>query len=405
MAVQATVPSPGAQVPGRVVANAGWLGEGFLPRHEAGKRADLVQRLSLAYSSVLNTAVENWGLWHKTTKTVEDYLWRYFRRVGLEGPSFDEHSLAARFTPLLSSPVGAEAHLRLVSALLTDFGEDLADHIRYRLEHQGNVHLSFTGPTGLGKSSCAVSLMDWISEIKPGELVNHLSLDIGDLPGKLRGKRPGQSVLQDEFVQTAGEGSRTLQSLFENLEDTLRASGVNLFVASPRRQEHDSMQAELELILWNPEKKWSLFLVWIAGTPHGVVALPWMRPALYEVYKPWKHANVERSRSGHFKDRTFTARSALRAMDNPDFIEYLELVQGKPTKQDLEAALEMFHPEMLSGGQADRIVNFVFRHCKGFKSYEPSFARMFGVEPNAGMRRLAAKFNPVRTKPTPPPAA
>jgi len=265
------------------------------------------------------------------------------------------------------------------------------EHLIYRLQNSGNVHLDLQGPTGMAKSSCAIAVADWLSPIDPAHLVEHLSFDVSELPAKLKDKPPGATVIQDEYVATAGEGARTFASLFSNLEDTLRASQVNLFRCSPRQHDEGTMQATLELILWNKPKKCSLFLVWLEGTPHGVIALPWCRDELYAAYAPWKAANVKRSLAGHFRDNSYLAKSVLVAFSDQRLVDFLKDAANKPKVADFRAALEFFHPQMHSNSQVDKLVGFIHSCCYNWERIGPKFEAWFGAKPNRGLEEVAAK--------------
>ncbi|HLE98005.1 MAG TPA: hypothetical protein VI997_11585 [Candidatus Thermoplasmatota archaeon] len=366
------------------------LGAGRLGPEWSAAREDVTLRMSVAYGAVSNGRAENFALWQATRQYVTRLLKERFRANGLTGPPFVLDALWAR-VELPAPAKDANEHIRLVRALLTDSTERLGEQVRYRLAHEGNVHLDFRGPTGMGKSSCALALADWISPIPEDRIADYLSFDLGELPQKLKNKRPGETALQDEYLAGAGEGARTFQSMFANLEDTLRASQVNLFVCSPRQKDHGTMQAHLEILAWNPERKYSLFLVWIEDHPHGVVALPWCPERLYAAYRKWKDANVERSLSGQFKDNTYVARTAMRVFEDARFVDFLLTGVNKPKKSDFENALTFFHPQMMSGAQADRVVAFMTAACYGFRHMETRFLEWFGVEPNAGFRRVADK--------------
>lgn len=366
------------------------IGSGLLGQGLAQDRDEVVAILAAAYRNVLDERRRNFGLWHLATTNAVATLQQRYQALGLEAAPLHWRALWSRIA--LPAPASdPNAHLRFVEALMTPFDQDLANHILYRLRHGGNVHLEFSGPTGMGKSSCAIALADWIKTIEAADLTRHVSFDLGDLPQKLRDKQPGATVIQDEFLATAGEGSRTVQSLFANIEDTLRASQVNLFTVSPTRKEHNTTQAELELILWSPHQKWSCFIVWLQGVPHGVVALPWMRDHLWQAYKPWKEANVERSRHGHFKDNEYTAKSVMHLFEDERFTDYLWSGVNKPKMGDFNTAIVLFSPAMLTQSQVDRMAKFAYEGCYSYQRLESKFEWLFGIKPNKGFQKIATK--------------
>lgn len=366
------------------------IGRGLFTADLARARGTLGLVLGAAYRNLKDEKRENYGLWLGVMQQVQDTLLDAFQKHGLHAGPLQVEKLLNRVIRMAPAP-DAESHIRLLRALLTPFDDELAAHIQYRLATGGNVHLEFSGPTGMGKSSCAVALANWIREIPASDLLKHLSFDLNDLPQKLAGKEPGMTVIQDEFLAMVGDGSRTVQNIITNIEDTLRASQVNLFIVSPDKKEHTTTQAELELILWNPEKKWSCFLVWLDGSPVGVVAIPWMPPDLWAVYKPWKAENTKRSQSGHFRDHTYIAKAAMRHFADPRFVKYMLKGENKPRKTDFEDALEFFSPELTASSQADRLVNFMAKTCYAFDRLETEFEAIFGVPPNDGFRAVARR--------------
>ena len=366
------------------------VGHGLLTATGRQARTPLTILLGAAYRNLKEDRRENYGLWLGVMQQVQAALLDTFQRHGLHASPVQVQRLLNRVIRMAPAD-NAESHIRLLSALLTPFDDELAAHIQYRLAYGGNVHFEFSGPTGMGKSSCAIALANWIREIPPAELLKHLSFDLNDLPQKLAGKSPGMTVIQDEFLAMVGDGSRTVQNIITNIEDTLRASQVNLFIVSPEKKEHVTTQAELELILWNPEQQWSLFLVWLDGSPVGVVAIPWMPAALWAVYKPWKADNTARSQAGHFRDHTYIAKAAMRHFADPRFVKYMLKGENKPRKADFEDALEFFSPELTASSQADRLVNFMAKTCYAFDRLETEFEAIFGVEPNDGFRNVARR--------------
>ncbi len=383
-------PAKGA-LPGTryVVPDRSPVGAGLLPE-TWGDDAALVDALCLAYEKVMDDRAKNFFAWRRTLTALVQKLRAKLRSAGLCAAPFDEDAFWSR----IDLPVPASdptQHIRLIHALLRDYQDCVAAQIQYRHRHNANVHLEITGPPGMAKSSCAISIINWIRRITPSELMRHLSIDVTELPSKIMRMQPGESVIQDEYVQTSGEGSRTAKSLFENLEDTLRGSQVNLIVLSPRRQEHSTMQAIFDLIMWNPERRFSLFLVWIRGTPMGVVAIPWAPDPLWEAYGPWKAANVERTLQGQFRDTTYLAKLAMQAFQDPRLVEYILHLSNKPKKSDFKTALEFFLPQMISGSQSDRMVNFIHDACYNFEAISDKFLDWFGVEPCEGFQAVARR--------------
>jgi hypothetical protein len=243
----------------------------------------------------------------------------------------------------------------------------------------------------MGKSSCAIALADELDPIEPLDLERHLSIDLGDLPTKLRNKRRRQTVIQDELPAGAGEGSRTQENLAQNIEDTLRASGINLFWIKPSYQGRTTTQCALELILWNPTQKASLFVMWVDSQAVGVVARSWARKELWDVYKPWKEANVERTKAGIFRDNSYLARTASRAFRDPRLIDFLHKAPNKPKRADIEAALSMFYAQMMAATQKDSLVHFIHTVLYGWDRIGPHYSEWFGVDPSPGLAQVAER--------------
>lgn len=366
------------------------LSSGLLPPDFGADRSSTIDALAAAASAILANNMANYQLWTGVQHEFVAPIRRQYEALGLEAPPFAWDALWKRVEKTVP-PTDLQAYLWLVEALLTDYGPRFFQHIAYRMATNGNVHLSCRGPTGSGKSSCMVALMDWIQPIPAGQLVGRLAFDIHELPRKLSKLGPGGTVLLDEFVGTAGEGSRTSRLILENLEDTLRASQRNLIAASPGRREHSTMQADLECIAWNTKRRCSLFLVWIEGIPMGVLALPWCSAAHYAEYAPWKEGNVQRSLSGQFKDNEQTAKAVMDLFDDQRFVEYLWLGVNKPKMGDFNTAIVLFYPGLLTQAQVERMAKFAYEQCYAYQRLQEKFEFFFGVKPNAGFRKIAAK--------------
>lgn len=374
----------------RQLVDRSFLGDGLLPRDLENGRARYASMLSAAYSKILSNAEENFGMWEAVRRSVIAVVRKRFQADGWTAPPFNAVSLWER----IDRPVPAidrEDHVRLVRALMTNNQRLLLEHIDYRMANEGNVHLQFSGPTGMAKSSCAISLMDWIKPLDAAKLLDHLAFDASEIPKKLRPMTRGDTLLMDEYLQLQGEGSRTVKAMIENMEDTLRGTGVCLFICSPRSNEHGTMQAELELVLWNPGRKASLFVVWIDGRPHGVVALPWAPAPLWAAYKPFKDANLERTKAGQFRDTLFVAKMAMASFDDPKVIEYLVAGANKPKKGDFTAAVRFFQGQSVSAAQQDAVASMMFDWSYSIDRVREKFEWMFGVAINEGLRKVAAK--------------
>lgn len=366
-----------------------WAGTGLLSPAWGEEVDRLVTLTAAAYAAIAEGRADNFGLWTGTRTQLVEAWNAQLEAHGLTAAPFYLRALRRRLAPAALRADKGE-HVALVEALFTDIGQEVAAHCHYRLATDGNLHFAFTGPTGSAKSSCAITIADWLSPIEPGRLIEHVNFDLGELPQRLRTKTARQTVIQDEFVSGAGEGSRTHAALFENLEDTMRASQVNLFVCSPRRQEHATMQACFEAIAWNRDAGYTLFLVWVDNMPEGVVAVPWCRRELWGAYKPWKAANVERSVSGAFRDSEFTARTAMRVVDDPRVVKWLASVKKRPRKTDVEEAIDLFRGDTLSVMQKANVSRWLAATINGYGRVRDQWDSLFpGVRPSKGFLQLA----------------
>jgi hypothetical protein len=367
------------------------IGDGLLPADfGAGLRQDLANGLAMAYSAVQQTNLGNHRLWQSLLEDELPRLRRLYEELGLEAPPLAWDALWARVA-LPVPALNAVQHSQLVVALATDYAPRLCEHIWYRHANKGNVHIRSRGPTGSGKSSCMIALMHWTKPLPEGRLTEHLAFDVHELPRKLSGIAAGHGVLLDELVATAGEGARTARMMLENLEDTMRASERDLYVASPGKSEHSTMQVELECIAWHPTRRFSVFLCWVEGIPLGVAAIPWCNEQQYAEYAPWKQDKVQRSLAGQFNDNAQTAKAVMQLFADDRFVEYLWLGVNKPKMGDFNTATVLFYPSMLTQAQVDRMAKFAYETCYSYQRLESRFEFFFGVKPNKGFQKIASK--------------
>lgn len=347
----------------------------------------MLTEMRMAYQRVADERIENVALYEAVQGKWVGRIRSDLDSRGYEAAHMTYDNLYNRIALSYPSARPGE-HLDLMRALMTDYTQRFLDHITYRLQNGGNVAIEFTGPTGMGKSSCAIALADWISPIVADELLDHLVFDFGDLTSRLAGKKPGQTVLVDEYVSQSGDGARTVKDVMSNVEDTIRASRVNLFWCSPTKHDHSTSQCALELVLWAPKQKRSLFLVWIDGKVLGTVELPWAPDHLWKVYGGWKSGNVTRSLEGRFRDNHMMGRMIVRLFGNDDFTQFL-LALNKPKKGNFDEAVELFNTQALATRQKDKLVSLMYTVCYAFDRLEPKFERMFGVAANDGLREVA----------------
>ena len=361
----------------RIQAPSSILGDGLLHGIEDG-REQLIEDLVVAYGNV-GDREQNFAVYIDARQRIVDTLKQRFQALGLTAAHFDWDRFWSR-VDLDVPATDRQGHVALVRALLTVYQARFCQHIVYRLQHEGNVHLSISGPTGMGKSSCAIALADWIKPYpQPTDLLHSLSYDLGELPYRLKKLGPGDTGIQDEYSPDVGEGANTARAIFTKLDDQLRATQVNLIRLSPRRQEGGAMQAHLELILWNPERGFSVFLVWLDDHPAGIIAIPWCRRELYAVYKPWKTGNVERVQAGETRDNRVLIRATVQLFQDERFVAYLMEAVNKPKPPDFRIGFETFYTGALTTGQAEKLVPLAYNLCAMHGRLSHRFRPWFGL--------------------------
>src|SRR6185503_19171106 len=160
------------------------LSHGLLPPQFGARRGETIDALAAAASAILANNMANYQLWTGVQHEFVLGIRREYEALGLEAPPFAWDALWKRVERAVP-PSDMQAYIWLVEALLTDYGPRFFEHIAYRMATNGNVHLSCRGPTGCGKSSCMIGLMDWIKPIPKGQLAVQLAFDIHELPLKL----------------------------------------------------------------------------------------------------------------------------------------------------------------------------------------------------------------------------
>lgn len=237
--------------------------------------------------------------------------------------------LAKLYLQLWLTPLGlhkeSDDHTRRVLALRRNITPILHEHVQTRRAWGGNIVFEWTGPTGMGKSSCMLGFMERhnglrdtvLSEGTEG-LRRHIAIDINSLPAKIAPLKAGQAVGMDEQLHLTGEGARNLADTLANLEETLRGTGIDIHFASPSLREHTTSQGVLEALAWNREKQRTMFLVKLAmmgerePMPLGTVILPWCSKETYAAYEPIKRENLERTRRMQFNQASDTRDELIR---------------------------------------------------------------------------------------------
>jgi len=379
-----SAPAPSSTLPPR----RAWPGRSLLGNSWEANRDYVTRILSAAYNQIAEDPAQNWVLWQAVRAKLSKVLTERWRASGLRTARMYRDALMARAVPPEPSRAPGE-HVALVRALLTDYNDAFVEHCEYRQETDGNLHFEVTGHTGMAKSSCAISIADWLSPIDPARVKEYVNFDLSELHKRLKDKKPRETVIQDEYLALTGEGARTDAARFANLEDTLRASQVNLFVLSPRRQDHATMQARLEALFWNRAQRWTAFLVWVEDTPLGMLSVPWCRPELWTEYQAFKKANTARTLSGAFRDERHIARTGLQVLEDERVIRYLTEIVPKPKKATVEEALTHFCPMMLSAAQKAQVVEFIWFAAAELTRFGPEFEWFFGLPPTPGLRAVS----------------
>lgn len=395
------VPPPGAVLKSRVdelrarFASIKPLGEGLLARSWETDQNRLITALGLGYGGAFEQRPQDRGASYLGIRGLSaqaiDGVQHRFARAGLEIAPLNWDALRRRISP--DDTRHPADHIAIIRALYTDYGRTFSEHIQYRLLSDGNVHIEITGPTGLGKSSCAISIADWIWPIQAGELLRHVNFDLDELTDKLPKLSRGQSVIQDEVLELTGEGAATARAKLKNVEDTIRKRGVNLITCSPREHDFATMQIELEAVAWNRTAKWSLFLAWVQGKPMGVVPIPWCRSELWSEYDAFKEANLERSLSGAFQDRKWLTRKCLKFFADENLVDYLDsMPKGRQfTRSDFDRAIGAFRGDSMATVQRQKVAAMMFEMVVAYKRNAHKFEKWWGVQPNAGLARLARR--------------
>lgn len=353
------------------------------------EKENVLLHLDAAYREVLDEKWGRLGMWQYTMEYVQDTIAKALERHGFTTAPLYMMAFLERVAP--PAPMVQVEHLRLIKSCMTDVTDTVQRHIRYRVANEGNVHFEFIGRTGSGKSSCALTVADWMSPIPTDQVGDHVNLEFAQVGQKLAKLKRGEALVQDELLALSGDGAKTTQMALENIMDTLRQSGVSLLTCSPETRDLRTMQAGFEAIAWNTADRRTLFLVHVDGLPVGVTAIPWARPEVWATYKGWKEANTERSRSGHFKDTTALAHAAMRIVGNEDYVEFICGLAGKPKKLQFRESIEFFMPEMATSQQADRIAGWLFMVSYNFEKMAPNLQKLFGVAPTKGLQRIANK--------------
>lgn len=305
----------------------------------------------------------------------------------------------------LSGHGPTDAYVRLRKAFDRDITKTLDAQVKYRREHGGNIVIEWTGPTGMGKSSCMLGFMEYHNGLKDivqnggaDALRKHVALDIPALPSKLDGLQAGQAVAMDEQLHLVGEGSRNAMDTLANLEETLRGTGIDIHFASPSLREHSTSQGILEAFSWNPTKKVTCFLVKLAlaGDPEpmplGYAVLPWCSPETWEAYQPIKRESLERTKRMQFNAASAVLDDQIQAFCSIPSVQARFKVKT-PSKNDIA---RWWRRSMPSTGinEADTMAEEICEMMRTARHAPTLFRTIYGWEPSPEM---LACFKPTRT--------
>ena len=202
---------------------------------------------------------------------------------------------------IVSEAYSAESRLRELRALERNITSTVRKHHAWRHEHDGNVVWEFSGPTGTGKSSCMLGLLESLNKVKPEDLARHITIDIPQLPNILPHLQEGSGVAIDEQTHAVGEGSITQGKTMRSIEDQIRFSQIDIYWASPEGQDHATSQGEFVALAPNYAEKYTRFVLYLNELPLGYVNLPWCSAAMWAAYRPIKRKNVDRALRAAFQ--------------------------------------------------------------------------------------------------------
>ena len=209
-----------------------------------------------------------------------------------------------------------EKRLRELRALERNITKLVHEHHAWRHARNGNVIWEFCGPTGSGKSSSMLGLLERHNRVKPEDLAKHLTIDLPELPYLLPSLPNGSGVAVDEQTHAVGEGSVTQGRILRNMEDQIRLSGIDIYWASPEAQDHATSQGQFVAISTHFEKHYTRFLVYLNDIPLGYANLPWCSPAMWAAYQPLKTRNVERALRASFQATAVQDEHVRRLFEN-----------------------------------------------------------------------------------------
>ena len=353
-------------------------------------RENLLDDLGAAYGSVLGNVMLNYLAWKDAQRRVVDAIFDNLDRLGFHAPPLMMAALRAELE--LQAPAkDPDAHLANLRSFLTNGYDLFWGQFAYRSHYGGNVHVAYGGETGMGKSSCAGAVADLLKPIDPERLVDHFMLYASEFPDKLANLEAGDTLVQDEDLENAGDGSATLEKAAQNTAETLRKAKIHLARIKPENKPRATDQCFLRVRMWNPEDRWGLFQLYVGEQPLAIVSLPWMKPEHYAKYEPWKDANVERTKQSTFQDPAFMGRLVASYCEHPGFVDYLVLGSEKPKLKDFQAAITLYPTRMVSTTTKKEAADYMEKLFFGWDRLKANFERDFRMAATPGMAKIAER--------------
>lgn len=279
-----------------------------------------------------------------------------------------------------SGPV--EMRVRTLRALETNITRLVREHHSWRHAKNGNVVWEFCGPTGSGKSSSMLSLLERWNHVKPADLGKHLTIDVPDLPNLLPTLGAGSGVAIDEQTHAVGEGSVTQAKVLRNMEDQIRLSGVDIYWASPEAQDHATSQGQFVSLGTNFKEQYTRFLVYLNDIPLGYASLPWCSSAMWRAYEPIKRKNVDRAQRALFHNYNLVFDHIKRLFDVPAVQVATRVRRLKTT--DWKRLLKQFLPT-LSTTQVQAYAEEIEFMLETLATRPDEFETLYDFSPTSGM--------------------
>lgn len=350
---------------------------------------------------------EHTGLYAELSDTVDALMGNAFTD-GYQCPPLFELYHRERAQLYSDKPWLSEA-VRLSLAMQRDITHLLHAQVQERRRYGGNVVLEFAGPTGFGKSSCMLALMerhngltDHVRREGVEAIRKRLSIDLQDLPHKLEFLSAGDAIAMDEQLHLVGEGANTAMKIMCNLEDTLRGTMIDIYYASPgTRENHDASQGILQAISVSPTKLrfgaegkrgtkflYSLGLGGSEAIPLGIVNLPWASAEVYAAYSIIKNENLERTKKNQFHSSGEAHDKSIKKLfETPGLLARLR-IRANPTRSDWKRYLKRYAPSM-SIAETDMLAGELEEMLTCLRFEPTQFPRIWGWEATDVMKRVA----------------